>query len=131
MQYVDTSPGHYFKLRTALQHIPSCHSESRSVGGCSAERTEWEGERVDQLACVQRDVWAFGIAGGWKATASEVRVWVETVTGGVRRFIDYRLVEKTTGERGLWAGTLIRISGGRLPKRIVFRNLKCSAEMTE
>ena len=29
----------------------------------------------------------FGIAGGWKATALKVEVWVETITEGGRRFM--------------------------------------------
>ena len=37
--------------------------------------------------CVQRDVWAFGIAGDWKATALEAEVWVETVKKGGLRFM--------------------------------------------
>ena len=36
---------------------------------------------------VQSDIWAFGIAGDWKATALKAKVWVETVTEGGRRFI--------------------------------------------
>ena len=36
--------------------------------------------------CVQSDIRAFGIAEGWKATALNAEVWVETVTEGGRRF---------------------------------------------
>ena len=36
---------------------------------------------------VQSDIRAFGIAGGWKATALKAEVWVETVTEGGRRFM--------------------------------------------
>ena len=34
------------------------------------------------IDCVLGDVRAFGIAGGWKATALEAGVWVEMVTEG-------------------------------------------------
>ena len=36
--------------------------------------------------CIQSDIWAFGIAGDRKTTASEDEVWVETVTEGRRMF---------------------------------------------
>ena len=35
---------------------------------------------------VQINIWAFGIAGDWKATALKAEVRVETVTEGGRRF---------------------------------------------
>ena len=38
------------------------------------------GKKKEWTDCVQSDIWAFGIAGGWKATALEADVWVETVT---------------------------------------------------
>ena len=37
--------------------------------------------------CIQSDIRAFGMAGGWKATALKAEVWVETVTEGGRRFM--------------------------------------------
>ena len=37
--------------------------------------------------CIQSDIRAFGIAGGWKATALKAEVWVKTVTEGGRRFM--------------------------------------------
>ena len=37
--------------------------------------------------CVQSDIQASGIVGGWKATALEAEVWLETVTEGTRRFM--------------------------------------------
>ena len=43
-----------------------------------------ENERTD---CVQSGIWAFGIAGDWKATTLKAGVWVETVTEGGRRFM--------------------------------------------
>ena len=55
----------------------------RKPSGCSAERTGWERKRVDR--CVQSDIRAFGVAGGWKATAVKAKVWVDTVTEGGQR----------------------------------------------
>ena len=43
--------------------------------------------RKNGFDCVQSDVRAFGIAGDWKATASEEEVWVETITEGGQRFM--------------------------------------------
>ena len=37
--------------------------------------------------CVQSCIRAFGIAGDWKATALESKVWIDTVTDGRRRFM--------------------------------------------
>ena len=45
------------------------------------------GKEKELTDCVQGDVRAFGIAGDWKATASEAKVWVEEVTNGGRRFM--------------------------------------------
>ena len=45
------------------------------------------GKKKGWTECVQSDIRAFGIARGWKATALEAEVWVETVTGGGRRFM--------------------------------------------
>ena len=53
-------------------------------GSWQRGRGEKEKQWVD---CVQSDIWAFGIAGEWKATASKAEVWVEAVTEGGRRFI--------------------------------------------
>ena len=52
-------------------------------GGCSAERTGWEGER-ESTDCLQSDIRAFRIAGGWKMTVLEAELWVEIVTEGGR-----------------------------------------------
>ena len=52
-------------------------------GGCSAERTGCEGER-ESTDCLQSDIRAFRIAGGWKMTVLEAEVWVEIVTEGGR-----------------------------------------------
>ena len=49
-------------------------------GGQGGEEKEW-------TDCVLSDIRAFGIAGDWKATASEAAVWVETVSEGGRRFM--------------------------------------------
>ena len=45
------------------------------------------GKEKEWTNCVQSDIRAFGIAGDWKATALKAEVWVETVTGGWRRFM--------------------------------------------
>ena len=45
------------------------------------------GKKKEGINYVQSDARAFGIAGDWKATALETKVWVETVTGGGRRFM--------------------------------------------
>ena len=45
------------------------------------------GKEKEWIDCVQSDARAFGIAGGWKATALEAGVWVETVMEGGRRFV--------------------------------------------
>ena len=45
------------------------------------------GKEKEWTDCVQGDTRTFGIAGGWKATALEPGVWVETVTEGGRRFM--------------------------------------------
>ena len=45
------------------------------------------GKEKEWIDCVQSDIRAFGIAGDWKATALEAKVWVETVTGGGRGFM--------------------------------------------
>ena len=37
--------------------------------------------------CVQSDIWAFDIAGDWKAKALKAEVWVDTVTEGGRTFM--------------------------------------------
>ena len=49
----------------------------RGRGGTEKEWTD----------CVQSDIRAFGIAGDCKVTALEAEVRVETVTGGVWRFM--------------------------------------------
>ena len=45
------------------------------------------GKEKEWTDCVQRDIRAIGIAGGWKATALEAEAWVEMVTEGGRRFM--------------------------------------------
>ena len=45
------------------------------------------GRRKSGPICVQSDIRAFGIAGGWKATALKAEVWVETFTEDGRRFM--------------------------------------------
>ena len=44
------------------------------------------GKEKEWIDCVQRDIWAFGMAVDWKAKALEADVSVETVTEGGRRF---------------------------------------------
>ena len=48
--------------------------------------TGWDTEK-EWTDCARSDVWPFGIAEDWKATALEAGVWVETVTEGGRRFV--------------------------------------------
>ena len=48
---------------------------------------------------MQSDIWAFCIAGGWKATALGAELWVEMVTGGWAE--DYGRVKERRGRRGL------------------------------
>ena len=45
------------------------------------------GKEKEWTDCVQSDIWAFGIAGDWKATALKAEVWVETVAEGGQRFM--------------------------------------------
>ena len=45
------------------------------------------GKEKEWTDCVQSDIWAFGIAGGWKAMALKAEVWVEVVTEGGRRLM--------------------------------------------
>ena len=52
-----------------------------------AARRGGGGEEKEWTDCVQSDIRAFGIAGGWKATALKAEVWVETVMKGGRRFM--------------------------------------------
>ena len=52
-----------------------------------AVRREQGGNEKEWTDCVQSDIRAFGITGDWKATALKAEVWVETVTGGGRRFM--------------------------------------------
>ena len=56
-----------------------------NLGG--AERRGRGGKEKEWTDCVQSNIRAFGIAGGWKATALKAEVWVETVTEGGRRFM--------------------------------------------
>ena len=44
-------------------------------------------EKEEWIDCVQSDIRAFSIAGDWKATALNAKVWVETVTKGGRGFM--------------------------------------------
>ena len=52
-----------------------------------AVRRGRSGKEQEWTDCVQSDIRAFGIAGDWKPTALEAKVWVETVTDGRRRFM--------------------------------------------
>ena len=45
------------------------------------------GKEKEWIACVQIDIWVFGIAGVWKVTALEAEVWVETARESGRRFM--------------------------------------------
>ena len=45
------------------------------------------GKGKEWADCVQSDIQASGITGDWKATALKAEVWVDTVTGGGRRFM--------------------------------------------
>ena len=45
------------------------------------------GKEKEWTDCVQSDIRALGIAGGWKATALKAEVGVETVTEGGKRFM--------------------------------------------
>ena len=45
------------------------------------------GKEKEWPDCIQSDIWLFGIAWDWKATALTAEVWVETVTEGGRRFM--------------------------------------------
>ena len=45
------------------------------------------GKEKEWTDCVQSNIRAFGITGGWKATALKTEVWVDTVTKGGRRFM--------------------------------------------
>ena len=53
-------------------------------GAVRRGRGEKEKEWTD---CVQSDIRAFGITGGWKAMALKAEVWVGAVTEGGRRFM--------------------------------------------
>ena len=44
------------------------------------------GKEKEWTNCVQCDIREFGIAGDWQVMALEAEVWIETVTGGRRRF---------------------------------------------
>ena len=45
------------------------------------------GEEKDWTRCLQSDIRAFGIVGGWKVATLEAELWVETVTESGRRFM--------------------------------------------
>ena len=75
---------------------------------------------MDRTDCVQSDVRAFGIAGDWKATASEEEVWVETVTEGWRRFTVARRRERQPAKRHQLAQytrprNAVRVRNGQRP----------------
>ena len=53
----------------------------------SAVRRGRGGKEKEWTDCVQSDIRAFGITGGWKAPALEAEVWIEAVTEGGRRFM--------------------------------------------
>ena len=57
-----------------------------NLEGAAVRRGRGEKEK-EWTDCVQSDIRAFGIAGGWTATALKAKVWVETVTKGGRRFM--------------------------------------------
>ena len=50
-------------------------------------RRGWGRKEKEWTDCLQSEIRAFGIAGGWKATALEAEVWVETAAEGGRRFL--------------------------------------------
>ena len=52
-----------------------------------AVRRGWGGKEKEWTDCVESDIQAFGIEGGWKATDLKAEVWIETVKGGGRRFM--------------------------------------------
>ena len=45
------------------------------------------GKEKEGTDCVLSNIRAFGIAGEWKVTALETKVWIEKVTEGGRRFM--------------------------------------------
>ena len=62
-------------------------SQRQKVSGLPTVQRGWSGKKKEWTGCVQSDIRAFGIKGGWKATALEAEVWVDTVTKGGRRFM--------------------------------------------
>ena len=63
-----------------------------------AVRKGRDGNEKAWINCVQSNIWAFGIARDWKATALEAEVWVETVHGGWAEVHGH--VEQRRGRRG-------------------------------
>ena len=74
---------------------------TRSVFGNleGAVRRGRGGKKKEWTDYIQSDIRAFGIAGGWKATASKAEVWVETVTEGGQRFMTVRRKEEVDAAR--------------------------------
>ena len=64
-----------------------------------AVRRERGGKEKEWTDCVHSDIRAFGIEGGWKATALKAEVWVETVTEGGRRFMAAWMKEEVDAAR--------------------------------
>ena len=62
-----------------------------------AVRIRRGGEEKEWTDCVQSDIRAFDITGGWKATT--FKLWVDTVTEGGRRFVAARLDTARTRDR--------------------------------
>ena len=52
-----------------------------------AERRGRSGKEKEWTDCVQSDIRAFGIMGGWKAMALKAAIWAEAVTEGGWRFM--------------------------------------------
>ena len=68
---------------TRCESIETTLRTRRRLWAGGAERTGWEGDR-ESTDCLQSDIRAFRIAGGWKMTVLEAEVWVEIVTEGGR-----------------------------------------------
>ena len=71
-------------IRTSGGRLPKRIVFGNLEGAARRGRGWKEKEWTD---CLQSDIRAFDIAGDWKATALEAKVWVETVTEGGRRFM--------------------------------------------
>ena len=71
-------------IRMSSGRLPKRIVFGNLEGAVRRGRGEKEKEWTD---CVQSDIRAFGIVGGWKATTLKAEVWVETATEDGRRFI--------------------------------------------